>query len=87
MQQQIRENFSQFDSLFEEEIREDQVCGAEGEKWQKQVQDIVDNYTNHMENDSDYIAYEILDNNPMNEQSQEFLYSAAEVWIEQVEKR
>ena len=40
-----------------------------------------------MENDSDYIAYEILDNNPMNEQSVEFLYSAAEVWIEQVEKR
>ena len=38
-----------------------------------------------MENDSDYIAYEILDNNPINEQSLEFLYSAAEVWIESIE--
>lgn len=40
-----------------------------------------------MENDSEYIAYEILDNNPINEKSLEFFYSAAEVWIEQVEKR
>ena len=36
-----------------------------------------------MENDSEYIAYEILDNNPLNDNSIESLYSQAELWIDE----
>ena len=35
-----------------------------------------------MENDSEYIAYEILDNNPLNDNSIESLYTNAQSWIE-----
>ena len=35
-----------------------------------------------MENDSEYIAYEILDNNAMNDDSIEAMYSKAELWID-----
>ena len=35
MHNKIRDNFSQFDSLFDEELQNDQACEGDGEMWQK----------------------------------------------------
>jgi hypothetical protein len=55
----------------------------EGIRWQERVSEILDNYEKEVCRDSEYIPYEILDSNVMNEDSVEALYSKAEKWIEE----
>jgi len=51
------------------------------------VQDILDNYIKEIDNNKEYIAFDILDCNLENEFSVESLYSQAENWIEQANQK
>ena len=59
-----------------------------GHDWQKKVSNILDRYSNEIAKNSEYIAYDLLDNSPLNENSVESIYSNAENWLDQsTEKR
>lgn len=52
-----------------------------GTRWLQKVCSILDTYTAEIERNPEHIAYELLDNNPLNENTVEALYSEAEEWI------
>lgn len=43
---------------------------------------ILDSYTTEIDRNPDYIAYDLLDNNPLNERSVAYLSTKGEEWIE-----
>ena len=64
-----------------------QSCDS-SQKWLHKVCSIIDRYTQETQRNPDYIAYELLDCNPLNEDSVEALYSEAEQQIyAAIEKR
>jgi hypothetical protein len=47
----------------------------------KRVFEIIDKFEKEVDRDSEYIAYDILDNDKANKNSVEALYSKAEGWV------
>lgn len=58
----------------------------EAEGYQQTIRDILNETTGKMKENSNYIAFEIMDNEPLNERSLEYLHSQTQVWQDQCQK-
>lgn len=84
----ISHSFQTFDVHFDEEAASVSAVMETGTRWLQKVCSILDSYTAEIERNPEHIAYELLDNYPLNENTVEALYSEAEEWIARsVEKR
>ena len=60
---------------------------VEGLKQQTIIREILNSYTAKIEKNPNYIAYELLNNDPLNDESVEYLCSQSELWLDQAKKK
>jgi len=80
--EQIDKEFEKFNPSFEKEksVLERQVL--EGETQQGVIRTILDQYSKTIETNPNHIAFELLDKDPLNDTSVEYLCSQQEIWKE-----
>ena len=59
----------------------------EGLKHGTTIREVLNHYTAKIEKNPQYIAYEPLNNDPLNDTSVEYLCSQSELWLDQVNKK
>ena len=75
--------YSQFDKYFDLQAQEIHELVDLGENWQVKVCDILDQQTEKVNQNPEYISYDLLDTDPNNPNSVESIYSTAELWIQE----
>jgi hypothetical protein len=60
---------------------------VEGLKQQATIREILNSYTAKIDQNPNYIAYELLNNDPLNDESVEHLCSQSELWLDQVKRK
>ena len=56
----------------------------EGDTYQQQISELLNNYTSKTEMNKEHIAFELLNNDPLDETSVEYLCAQNEIWLERV---
>ena len=82
MDEDISIAFKKFDTHFENQKEEVEVQMKLSQNWMTKVCSKLDNYTNEIDRNPEHIAYEILDNDPLNENSVMAISNEAEEWID-----
>ena len=62
----INKKYQRFEQIFDEQKNLINNTVEIGYKWQKKVCSILDKYTNEIDRNPEYVAYDILDNNALN---------------------
>lgn len=75
-------HFSKFEEKIEAQTGVFEHLYQDGVGQQAVIRDIMDKITSKMQMNSNYIAYELMNNDPLCEQSVEYLCSQQEVWTE-----
>lgn len=73
---EITDQIKEFDSIF-----------TEGQLQQTVIREILDSTTDKIRLNPSYVAYEIMENDPLNEQSVEYLSSHQQVWLDNSKKK
>lgn len=71
----INDAFKEHEQEFNSHINNLKVFEVEGAKQSNKIREIVDNYTEQISQNPNHIAYDLLDNDPLNDNSVECLCS------------
>lgn len=83
---QIGEAFNIFEDKFDQEKTKFHSSQADCLKQQEKIKEILDSTTTKIDQNSKYIAFELLDNDPLNDLSVEGLCSQSEIWHDVAQK-
>ena len=78
---QVSGCFNNFEPHFEKQQTLITSVVNNGSTWMQKVHGMLDSYTAELQRNPEHIAFDLLDNNPLNESSVEYLYSEAEEWM------
>ena len=79
----IDERFKKYEDNFTQEEKNQSKCEEDNRMVQFKIGDLLNNYMSSIEQNPNYIAYDILDSNPENEFAVEKLYQQIEQWIDE----
>lgn len=77
----VDQRFKKYDDMFDLESDELKAVEEDNRQLMIKMGDILNNYMNEIENDADYISYDILESDVTNPNSVEALYQQIEKFI------
>ena len=80
--QDIDAHFAKFEQQIEGQINIFEDLSQDGVSQQGVIRELLNRTTDKIQMNSNYIAYELMNNDPLNEQSVEYLSSQQLVWTE-----
>ena len=78
----IDEHFQPYEELFSVERATITKVREDGTNQCETISQILNNYTATIEQDQAHIAFELLNNDPLNENSCEYLCTQSEIWLD-----
>lgn len=80
---EIDRGYQHFNQVFDEQSELIKEAIDKGQKWQEKVCAILDNHTQRISSNPDYISFDLLDVSESNPRSVETVYAEAETWLKE----